>query len=1063
MLLFLRRSSRWAYVTAIAGSGAVMAVDAATVGSQQIFVGTVGFIAVVLASAVLGGWRPGFLATALCVGGYEFFFLPPYYSFRVSRPADLLALFVYVLIGVAISVLCEWLHIAGAGLKQHQGSLQQEIIEHRQAELALRKAESRATVESQRNAETAALLRVTLASIGDGVITTDADGHVTFMNTVAETLTGWKEAEARGETLSEVFRIVNERTRAVVENPCEKVMATGAIVGLANHTILIAKDGKEIPIDDSAAPISDDAGKVLGVVLVFRDATKERAATEALQRLAAIVEHSNDAVIGKTLEGTITSWNAAAKRMYGFTAEEAIGQPVSLIVPPDRRHELAGIMHRLRKGEPIEHLETVRLRKDGSRLDVSLAISPIKDPYGEVIGASKVARDISEAKRAHEAVERSQRHLDDFFEQAPVAIHWAGSDGTILRANQAELDLLGYTKEEYVGRHIAEFHADQDVIEDILARLARHEAIHSYEARLRCKDGTIKHVLIESNVHIENGAFVHTRCFTRDMTARKKAEDNLRFLVDASESVAALVDVHSSMQKLARRAVPAFADWCAFHLVSENGDIQTLAHAHADAEKDAALNELLQRYPVEWNSPSLPVRVLRSGRSELVPDMSAQQFAPAIQDERHRALLEQINVRSSIIVPLDSRGRVIGALTFGRSESMAPFSREDLQLGEDLAKRAATAIENCRLYEELRLADRQKDDFLAMLAHELRNPLAAISYAGQLLSTSPEYSVSAIDIVGRQVKQLSNLINDLLDVSRITRGMIQLKKEPIDARTLIERALGTTDQLLKQQEHTVSREISAEPMPMFVDPTRLEQILVNLISNAAKYTPKGGHVGVAAFCDADQIIIRVKDTGVGIPQEMLPRVFDMFTQVNPSIDRAQGGLGIGLTIVRRLVEMHDGTVSASSEGLGKGTEFTLRIPIGRVQAHDSASEQKPGAPRTGLRVLVVDDNVDTATTISLLLKKAGCITETAYDGPSALDVAQRLHPDVAVLDIGLPGLDGFEVAQRIRANAELNHVKLIAVSGYGQEKDRLRARDSGFDHYLVKPVQIEALTALLAR
>jgi CheY-like chemotaxis protein len=252
-------------------------------------------------------------------------------------------------------------------------------------------------------------------------------------------------------------------------------------------------------------------------------------------------------------------------------------------------------------------------------------------------------------------------------------------------------------------------------------------------------------------------------------------------------------------------------------------------------------------------------------------------------------------------------------------------------------------------------------------------------------------------------------------------------------------------------------------MPLFVDPTRVEQVLVNLITNAAKYTPKGGHVTIRAFPQDDQVVICVKDSGIGIPPTMLPRVFELFTQVNPSIDRTQGGLGIGLTVVRRLVEMHEGTVSASSEGLGKGSEFTIRLPMGRVLQAGDATPPLPTSVSAGLRVLVVDDNVDTAQSVSLLLKTVACITETAYDGQSAIERAKSFRPDVIVLDIGLPGLDGYEVATRIRRDPAIKHAKLIAISGYGQEQDRTRAKQAGFDHHLVKPVQFDALCALVSK
>ena len=260
----------------------------------------------------------------------------------------------------------------------------------------------------------------------------------------------------------------------------------------------------------------------------------------------------------------------------------------------------------------------------------------------------------------------------------------------------------------------------------------------------------------------------------------------------------------------------------------------------------------------------------------------------------------------------------------------------------------------------------------------------------------------------------------------------------------------------------MTREIAPDDLPLFVDPTRVEQILVNLITNAAKYTPKGGQITVRAFREEEQVMMRVKDTGIGIPPDMIGRVFELFTQVNPSIDRSQGGLGIGLSIVRRLVEMHGGSVSVASDGAGKGSEFTVRLPMARLRDSAAATPLAAKVILAGLRVLVVDDNVDTATTVSVLLKKIGCVVETAHDGLAALERAQSLRPDVAVLDIGLPGLDGFEVAKRIRANPEFARMKLIAVSGYGQDQDRSRAKDAGFDHHMVKPVLFDSLSAVLA-
>jgi two-component system CheB/CheR fusion protein len=327
---------------------------------------------------------------------------------------------------------------------------------------------------------------------------------------------------------------------------------------------------------------------------------------------------------------------------------------------------------------------------------------------------------------------------------------------------------------------------------------------------------------------------------------------------------------------------------------------------------------------------------------------------------------------------------------------------------------------------------------------------------------SPEQADNATDIIHRQVRQLSRLIDDLLDVSRITRNKIELQKERIDAATLINRAAGTARPSIEEQQHRFDVDIASGEMPLYADPTRVEQIVVNLLTNAAKYTPQGGHITLKAYPENNQIVVKVIDTGVGIPREMLPRVFELFTQVNPQIDRTKGGLGIGLTVVRRLTEMHGGTVSATSEGLGKGSEFTVRLPRGNDVSTEKTSASAPARPPQGQRVLVVEDNIDMARSLALLLKKAGCETEVVHDGAAALAVANSFSPQAILLDIGLPGLDGYEVARRFRADPKHAGVRLIAVSGYGQAQDHQRSKEAGFNHHLVKPVAFDALLATLA-
>jgi PAS domain S-box-containing protein len=371
-----------------------------------------------------------------------------------------------------------------------------------------------------------------------------------------------------------------------------------------------------------------------------------------------------------------------------------------------------------------------------------------------------------------------------------------------------------------------------------------------------------------------------------------------------------------------------------------------------------------------------------------------------------------------------------------------------------------------RAEEALRDADRRKDEFLAMLAHELRNPLAAINNAVQLsLRAGTEEDLQwSQDVIRRQAKHLARLIDDLIDVSRITRGTIRLRKERIDLAPVIARAVESVRPLIEAKQQSLALAVAPGQTLLFADPTRMEQVLVNLLTNAAKYTEVGGHLTLATQRD-DEIVVRVKDDGVGIAREMLPRIFEPFAQIDPSIDRSQNGLGIGLTLVKTLVETHGGTATAASDGPGCGSEFTIRLPsiLGPVEAESPPEPGAPAATPRGLQILVVDDNRDTAAGMTKLLRASGYRVTTASDGPSALEAARAGRPDILLMDIGLPGIDGYTLAEMLRKDEGFQEAVLIAISGYGQEQDRRRSRDAGFDHHLVKPVDYERLLALLAQ
>ncbi len=385
----------------------------------------------------------------------------------------------------------------------------------------------------------------------------------------------------------------------------------------------------------------------------------------------------------------------------------------------------------------------------------------------------------------------------------------------------------------------------------------------------------------------------------------------------------------------------------------------------------------------------------------------------------------------------------------------------------DITERKRLEAQLHERVKELANADRQKDEFLAMLSHELRNPLAPMRNALYLLKRAqqdPQTAAVARDVLERQMHQLIRLVDDLLDVSRIIRGKIDLRRERIDVRAVVARAVETAQPVVDAHGHALDVSLPQEPLQVYGDAVRLAQVVSNLLTNAAKYSGSAARIDVAVRRDGDSALIAVRDQGVGIPRELLPRIFDLFVQGEHTLARSQGGLGIGLTLVKQLVETHGGSVTASSAGPDKGSEFSVRLPLAPAAPQARGAHAAPGdsgARAARKRLLVVDDNVDAAETIARLLRLAGYDAECVYDGPSALEAVERNQPDIVVLDIGLPGMDGYEVGRRLRARFE--RLPLIAVTGYGQDSDRRRSAQAGFDHHFTKPVDPLELERFIAK
>jgi PAS domain S-box-containing protein len=634
----------------------------------------------------------------------------------------------------------------------------------------------------------------TLSSIGDAVIAADRDARVTFINPAAERLTGWREKDALGRPLQEVFNIVNEDTRQLVESPVSKALRLGVVVGLANHTVLVARDGTERPIDDSAAPIRDSNGDVQGVVLVFHDVTERREAERAQGRLAEIVASSDDAIVAKDLNGIITDWNRGAERLFGYTREEAIGRSILMIIPQERREEETLVLSTIRSGKRVDHFETVRRRKDGVLVDISLTVSPIRNRHGEIIGASKIARDITERKRAEAQV---QRHL------------------------------------------------------------------------------------------------------MNEQSLRMEAEN----------------------------------------------------------------------------------------------------------------------------------------------------------------------------------ANRAKDLFLATLSHELRTPLNAIvGWVGILRAPAvkAEELREGLEVIERNTRAQVRLIEDVLDISRIVSGKLKLNVKTCDLANVIDAAIDSIRPAADAREIAIEKHIDLTARSAHCDAGRMQQVVWNLLSNAIKFTPRRGTVAVTLDRARSRTRLTVSDTGQGISAEFLPYVFDRFRQEDASTRRKLGGLGLGLSIVKQLVELHGGTVHAQSGGEGQGATFVVELPVSAVAAPAEQAEPESGVmPLTqgasasvrldGLRIVVVDDEPDARRLLSKVLSESGAAVTAAGSVPDALHAIDATNPQVLVSDIAMPEEDGYDLIRQLREKGvDARTLPAVALTAFAHKGYARSALLAGFQVHVAKPVDPRDLLAVVA-
>ncbi|HVE50798.1 MAG TPA: response regulator [Casimicrobiaceae bacterium] len=540
--------------------------------------------------------------------------------------------------------------------------------------------------------------------------------------------------------------------------------------------------------------------------------------------------------------------------------------------------------------------------------------------------------------------------------------------------------------------------------------------------------------------------------------AAERATHRLAFLARASAVLGGSLDVDATLRELGQLVVPQIAD-ASVLIETDVGEAPRRAPHLALHERGATTNAPLGQ-PIPPQLTAIIERVATTGVVERFGEGGESASLPFPCG---------LEARAAIVVPLAVRGRSLAVLVLAMVDSR-DFEPDAMSLSKDIAGLAAVALDNALLYQRIQESDRRKNEFLAMLAHELRNPMAPIANAVHVLKTGadPARIDWVGDVIGRQLRQLMRLVDDLLDVSRITRGKIDLKVETLDVTALVEDAIESCRPIIDANKHALAVSLPAESLSVRGDLTRLSQVIGNLVNNAAKYTNPGGRIEVIVAKEGGEVVFRVRDNGVGIARNELASVFEPFTQLERTLDRSQGGLGIGLTLVRRLVEMQGGSVAAQSAGPGRGSEFIVRLPFHAIDKPPATDKLAEAVAVSSIRmqdgrmtVLVVDDNADVAESTAILLRSAGCDVHVAPDGRSALAALDSLHPDAVLLDIGLPGMDGYQVAERMRMRPELQRTLIVAVSGYGQHEHRTRSREAGVDHHLLKPVDPTTVMNLL--
>ncbi|MFO0890286.1 MAG: PAS domain S-box protein [Isosphaeraceae bacterium] len=936
-----------------------------------------------------------------------------------------------------------WVQLTSTTLRGKDGepegglAIVQDISERRVAEERLRQSadDYRALFDS--------------AGVGNAEVRLDS-GQFLRVNRKYCEITGFDPVELLGMTL---LQLIHPEDRdpdwAAV---AESLRNDGA--GAAVEKRYVRKDGRTIWVSATRALVRHADGRAWQLLVSAQDITARKEAEQRLRDSEATLRAFYDnspvcmGVVEPTGDGDVLHLydNPASCRFFGLEAGSTEGRLASEIGADTR--VVATWLDRYRESE--QSGQPVRFEHEYEGLDgprwLSATVSTIGPGPGGRMRFCYVAEDVTERRTLSAELEAGLNLLDALFDATPVGLGLVDAEFRYLRVNQAVADTNGLSVQDHIGRTLAEVLPDLwPSLEPLYCGvLETGTPVRNLEVEGITPGGRgDPQSWLASYFPVRQGGRIAGVGFAIvETTEARKREARL---LEAEEQLRERAKVLETVLAATPTPIWLTYDRDCRHVTGNPASFRFLRTPEGAVVSATAPDGLPE---------GRRFREYRGGRPIDPQDLPLQKAAREgieITDSELTFVFDDGEVRHVYgnTVPLrDEQGEVVGAIA------------------------AFVDITRLKLAEEaLRENDRRKDEFLAMLAHELRNPLAPIRNAVSIMAMTEDDRESqawARDVIDRQVLHLTRLVDDLLDVSRISQGKIKLDRETLPVSSFVASALESSRPIIESRKHHLEISLPDEPLRVEGDPTRLSQVVLNLLNNAAKYTPEGGRIRLSVAREDDLMVLSVRDNGEGIPPEMLPKVFELFTQVNRSIDRSEGGLGIGLTLVRRLVEMHGGSVDARSDGPGKGSEFIIRLPLARSQGLSGGVDGPNGlghaAPRGHRRrVLVVDDSPDATETLRRLLGRLGHEVQTAGDGIAACQAALAFRPDLVILDLGLPRMDGFEVARRLRAEPSLDGVRLVALSGYGSESDRRKTAEVGFDEHLVKPIDFEALRRILER